>query len=230
MALWKIDIVGRVIASNTFRKAGVPSHCCFFTYPGRSMAAAVSAAAAGGAEDEEDEDGVDADAEEEAEGYTGMFSDSKLQDGQRGRGKGLSGHRGPSRLSLLRAELSQVGLESSLLNTIALPGPGCTSFLFSGDNGVVTLANDLTGATQDVVTELHSAVDTLEYDTSCGLLIVITRSLLMHRLLLDRKTGAVHALSRAKMPAVPGGLGVKSAGWAGGDLFLTSIAEEPILR
>ena len=99
--------------------------------------------------------------------------------------------------------------------------------VFAGDSGVVSYADDA-GHCVDLLTNLHSSVDVLEYDPESGRCVAITRSLLMTQLHLGAD-GKITGVSRAKM-SVKGIAGVAGRAWVGGGVLATVSTDEPFVR
>jgi hypothetical protein len=120
------------------------------------------------------------------------------------------------------------GEGTMLACTVPVAVPGATGVLFSGDSGVVTYAND-TGFTIDVLTNLHSTVDVLEFQPETSRIVVITRSMLMTHLHYSPADGKMNSITRSKI-SIRGTAGIRQHSWVGGGLLATTTPEESMVR
>jgi hypothetical protein len=115
-----------------------------------------------------------------------------------------------------------------LIATVPPPAPGTAAFIFGGDAGVLTFGNE-NGFVIDVLTNLHSAVDVLEYTPETGRIAVVSRSLLMTQLHFSPTDGKIASAVRAKM-AIKGTAGIRQRAWVGGGVLATASPDEPVVR
>lgn len=102
-----------------------------------------------------------------------------------------------------------------------------TSLLIGGDTGMVFYADDM-GTCVDVLTNLTSPIDVMEYFPTNGRLVIITRNLLMTQLQVATD-GTLSTLLRAKV-SVKSSTGLKEAVTVGPGLLATISDEEGQVR
>eukprot|EP01138_Halocafeteria_seosinensis_P001712 gb/GECG01001755.1/.p1 GENE.gb/GECG01001755.1/~~gb/GECG01001755.1/.p1 ORF type:complete len:1428 (+),score=214.78 gb/GECG01001755.1/:1-4284(+) len=102
-----------------------------------------------------------------------------------------------------------------------------TSMLIGGDTGIVFYTDDM-GTCVDVLTNLTSPIDVMEYFPSSGRLTIITRNLLMTQLQVATD-GTLSTLLRAKI-SVKSSKGIKQAASVGPGLLATISDEEGQVR
>lgn len=179
VVVWKVDLGGRAAPAATYRKTGIVTQCSFVAFPGQGISAAVNAAAAA------------AGASGEVAAATALTPAGAVIATVPARTPGatifvrLRGAGGPG---------STTGGRDGL-PPLPLPRP---SQVFAGDSGIVSYADDA-GHCVDLLTNLHSAVDVLEYDPESGRCVAITRSLLMTQV-RDGRWGWVSSSLRFTCP------------------------------
>ena len=119
----------------------------------------------------------------------------------------------------------------------AAPPSASTGFMWATDQGCLAYGDDA-GRSSDILQPLNTPIDILEYTPSgggegWGLVLLVTRSLLMLQFTLQGSTGRLHAGSRAKLAVKAtsvGNAGMRQRAWVGSRVLTTATPEESFVR